>query len=89
MVRGFAPKVYSTELIGIPRLRGKRRADRRERAISRGAILARKRACWSLGSVLYRVAHLLRERNMLTLNSKFRHQSGSQDNFAAERNFKF
>ena len=37
----------------------------------------------------YRVAHLLRERFMLTSNSKFRHRPRSQDKFTAKRNFKF
>ena len=36
-----------------------------------------------------RVAHLLRERFMLTSNSKFRHRPRSQDRFTAKRNFKF
>ena len=38
---------------------------------------------------IYRVAHLLRERFMLTSNSKFRHWPRSQDKFTAKRNFKF
>ena len=37
----------------------------------------------------YRVAHLLREINMLTSNLKFRCWPRSQDKFTAERNFKF
>ena len=38
---------------------------------------------------MYRVAHLLREGNMLTSTSKFRHRPRSQDKFTAKRNFKF
>ena len=39
--------------------------------------------------VLYRVAHLLWERFMLTSNSKFRHKPGSQDRLTANHNFNF
>ena len=44
---------------------------------------------FNLDKYFYRVAHLLRERNMLTSNSKFRHQPRSQDKFTPKRNFKF
>ena len=37
----------------------------------------------------YRVAHLLRERNMLTSNSKYRWWPGSEDKVTAKRSFKF
>ena len=42
-----------------------------------------------LGKGKYRVAHLLRERNMLTSNSKFRQWPGSGEQLTAKRNFKF
>ena len=38
---------------------------------------------------VYRVAHLLRERNMLSSTSKFRRWPGSEDKFTAKHNFKF
>ena len=42
-----------------------------------------------LKEIIYRVAHLLQERNMLTSNSNFRHRPMSQDKVTAKRNFKF
>ena len=40
-------------------------------------------------TTVYRVAHLLRERNMLTSNFKFRWWPGSGGKLTAKRNFKF
>ena len=37
----------------------------------------------------YRVAHLLRERNMLTSNSKFHWWPGSEEKLSVKRNFTF
>ena len=42
-----------------------------------------------LKEIIYRVAHLLQERNLLTSNSKFRCRPGSQDKLIAKRNFNF
>ena len=42
-----------------------------------------------LKEIIYRVAHLLQEGNMLTSNSKFRCRPGSQDKLIAKRNFNF
>ena len=39
-------------------------------------------------AVLYRVVHLLRERNMLTSNSKFRWWPGSEGKLTGKRNLK-